>query len=894
MTMTRLLAAATVWFALGPVLAQVTPPATDVRQVHWQRSLDDALAECRATGRPLLIAVNMDGESASDRIVHEEYVDPEFVALTRHCVCLGASVFRHNARDHDDDGRRIPCPRFGGITCGEHMALEPLLYERYLSDGERVAPRHALVRADGSKAFDLSLCFDLRDIDRALAAAVPESPAGAATPTPTPAADWLTLAARRDAAGRTALEAAIASTMARPHDTATLLAALQAIEAHGDAGSLEALQLVVAGMPDPGDRALPALRAAATKVGGADAAFQLFRRLADTLGAVPGAARGTARQRSATLWTQLTYGPVPNAPDVLAFALGHLATNDWLIPTHDDEFLDAWRHHPGVDIEALLTTAAATTRAGRDLPLPNPIADEPLAAEVLERQLDDLDRADPTTRDTADWCARFAKASLDLARRRLESGGRDAQPLFEDAEMFFERALVRRADCCEWWIERARAAYFRQRFADQVAFGMRAYALAVGRDAAPLPRDSVVGLDHGLFGGTLDGRAVEALRWIGDGHARLLGAADATPLDGLVHRIDGLRALGAVVAGPFGSDKDWLTLASFCAAIGRPVLAATVAACGVDRFPTSRELRQEWNAALWRCGRIDFAPALADRVQRQHPSADAAWHAGYAHVLAAEDARRRERPQLATMLYVAAEQRFDDAVLQNPEYAASCQAMTALALLGRAMASLQDDDRTGAAELLVRAVTAQPDLAAAKDGLGCDVFDVVDRILEWRASGPSPVDPARLLGSLPQTPFYAAAVSDALLREALRADGRNPVRKERRTVDAAGNPITMPLGMPNDEGDRFLLAAIEAGRVAAAHAASRDDKLPLAQSLTIWAERGFERGHPKGVREALTEAAPLLELPPPTAAADDDALRALTARLRELLGEARPRLREGR
>ena len=53
-------------------------------------------------------------------------------------MCLGASVFRHNVRDHDDEGRRIPCPRFGCITCGEHMALEPVLFEKYLAASERI------------------------------------------------------------------------------------------------------------------------------------------------------------------------------------------------------------------------------------------------------------------------------------------------------------------------------------------------------------------------------------------------------------------------------------------------------------------------------------------------------------------------------------------------------------------------------------------------------------------------------------------------------------------------------------------------------------------------------------------------------------------------------------
>src|SRR5262245_30059657 len=105
------------WFLLGAVSAcgapASAPPAAapaprpaespadpDARQILWQRDLDQALAVARAEGRALFLAVNMDGESASDRIVVENYRDPAFVADTRPFVCLVASVFRHNPRDY--------------------------------------------------------------------------------------------------------------------------------------------------------------------------------------------------------------------------------------------------------------------------------------------------------------------------------------------------------------------------------------------------------------------------------------------------------------------------------------------------------------------------------------------------------------------------------------------------------------------------------------------------------------------------------------------------------------------------------------------------------------------------------------------------------------------------
>ena len=110
---------------VAPAAAAPTLPGS----VRWQRSLADAEHIARELSLPLLLALNMDGESASDRIWFENYRDPAFVAASHRCVCVAGSVFRHNAVDHDAQGRRIDCPRFPGITCGEHIALEPEMYE---------------------------------------------------------------------------------------------------------------------------------------------------------------------------------------------------------------------------------------------------------------------------------------------------------------------------------------------------------------------------------------------------------------------------------------------------------------------------------------------------------------------------------------------------------------------------------------------------------------------------------------------------------------------------------------------------------------------------------------------------------------------------------------------
>src|SRR5690606_31337539 len=338
---------------------------------------------------------------------------------------------------------------------------------------------------------------------------------------------------------------------------------------------------------------------------------------------------------------------------------------------------------------------------------------------------------------------------------------------------------------------------------------------------------------------------------------------------------------------------------SFAGAIGLRRVEQAIARAGAMRYPASRELRQALNAALWNCGRLDLAASVAEAIVRAHPpSAYASWFCGYAWVLVAEDARRRERPAAALAAYDAARAWFVRAGRQNADYRANCDYYAAVTQVGEAMAHLgARRDVAAATECLLRALELHADLTQFRDGLGYDLLDTIDKLTEWRGDGTSPMPPLQLLDRLdrvaPDTGYFAAAVSDSALREALRADGRNPVRVEKETVDAAGEPITMPMGLPTVEGDEWLLASIAAGRRAASRGRTAFGSL-LAQSDTVWAERMLERGRVDGVQAALAEAAALLGEVGPAADADVAALRSCAARLRERLGPPRPRLREGR
>lgn len=155
---------------LVPEQMWYAPTAEDWRKpplIRWQRTWDDALRLSQQTKKPILVCVNMDGEIASEHYAGVRYRDPEVARLFEPYVCVMASVYRHNPRDYDDQGRRIPCPRLGCVTCGEHIALEPLVYEKFL-DGKRISPRHIMVELDGSEVYDVFYTWDVKSVLQSL------------------------------------------------------------------------------------------------------------------------------------------------------------------------------------------------------------------------------------------------------------------------------------------------------------------------------------------------------------------------------------------------------------------------------------------------------------------------------------------------------------------------------------------------------------------------------------------------------------------------------------------------------------------------------------------------------------------------------------------------------
>jgi len=259
----------------GPRIAREAmwpaPTAEDWKKpccLTWQRTWEDAVKVSKETGHPILVCINMDGEIASEHYAGVRYRDPAIAALYEPYVTVIASVYRHNPRDYDDEGRRIPCPRFGGVTCGEHIEIEPTIFEKFC-DGQRVAPRHICVELDGKESYDVFYMNDTASVFDAIRDGIAKRP-------PLPPIirgdrPVLERVGSSDVRDRTAVEAAY-----RDGDASSRKALLDAALKAGGDHQLELLRLALFGLDVDQSRAA---QEALTKVASPEAT----RLVADAL-----------------------------------------------------------------------------------------------------------------------------------------------------------------------------------------------------------------------------------------------------------------------------------------------------------------------------------------------------------------------------------------------------------------------------------------------------------------------------------------------------------------------------------------------------------------------------------------------------------------------------------
>lgn len=667
--------AAPLWFSsllLAAPQEPVEPPpppppaaAANAQQIVWQRNLEDALAAQQASGLPLLIVVNQDGEAFNDRFAATVYRDPEFVALTEGYVCVVASPIQHNPADHDADGNRLDCPRFPGCTCSEHITIEPELYRRWFKE-QRVAPRHLAVAADGTVLFD-------RFLDNSMQRAIDEIRKHKGTPKAgyAPTDDLGELFRRRDAASRLRLEQRL-----RQGDAAERARVLSAA-ADATNAPLDLLRPVLrTGSPSEMVLAVEAL----ARIDGAGALSEIENVLARTDHA--------------------------QSVQLLVAALGKLGTKN--------PAAARLAQHFALDVSTPLAT-----------PWTN--AWSPPAADAEDREQIEvlLNRCDAALRERADDHAmrlQQAIGNLMLARILLRDGRRGADLWLEETANAAGKVLAGKnsegqgaddglraeaaavATIAAWLRGDGRAA---ANFAVQALGTVQSQrqpdawlARQFAETLVPLTAQLAYGIAQENPNASLRPQlerlvAAEALL---DQHG---GASEATAVAAIAcYEFAGLRLRARQRAGVL-----------------------------IQRFPGSAQAHQYWrNREFQDLGpdrlRADYARFLAGAADR----ATAAWFVGYAEVVIAEARVTAKDGAGARAAYDAAIAQFTASADGNPDYADNANHFRVLALAGRAVTKLEAGDGEGAVEDLLQAAALRPASLGDKDGLGRDPKGLMLRV----------------------------------------------------------------------------------------------------------------------------------------------------------------------
>jgi hypothetical protein len=148
--------------------------AAEEQQVDWVGDWEAAFKAAQESKRPVMVCINSkDGEQANERAATTTCRDPLFVTLSRRFVMVVVST-----RKHAPEG---PCPRFGKVTCEEHLdcwkALRAQHGESFLLPGTSdtmISPQHAWFASDGKllerKEYELARGELLKRMSRVLVA----------------------------------------------------------------------------------------------------------------------------------------------------------------------------------------------------------------------------------------------------------------------------------------------------------------------------------------------------------------------------------------------------------------------------------------------------------------------------------------------------------------------------------------------------------------------------------------------------------------------------------------------------------------------------------------------------------------------------------------------------
>jgi tetratricopeptide (TPR) repeat protein len=651
------------------------PTAEDWKKpclITWQRTWQDALAVSRETGKPILVCVNMDGEIASEHYAGKRYRDPEIAKLYEPYVCVMASVYRHNPRDFDEEGRRILCPRFGSVTCGEHIAIEPGLFKEFFDD-KRIAPRHIGVELNGEETYDVYYAFDTDSVFEAIKNGIENRDIVPKTVT---RGDRTIVerVASRDIQDRIAVELAY-----QQGDRELRRSLLEAAIEHPEADQVDLMRLAVFGF----DVELSKMARRGLAQSNSEAAFKVITEALR----VP----MEASERDALIGALARIGE--NSPQAKMHAVVHKGLASRLSV---------------IDVEAW-----AVALEGADAPAAT------MDPDVLDARIENQNEVFQSKDGTAHF--ELAEAFLTLAYEQPESEQKYARSLIRDA---YQTALeAEKLDADGWrlnaiislaamYLEKEDEAYQRARAA---VIGMPAgapewyaipaievFARARRQDIAKAVRDK---RDWTTWSEAFQGTGT----WLTDVHA----------------------AYSVLARHPLGTDDHVVAHYDFLKILGAAGQASRILDEGLKRFPDSWRLHYRLRGRILREKGVDGLEMVYEAMLREKDvPRNLEWYAGYASFITAEFYRRFGNEAKALAAYGRAITHYERAIKNNPDSRDTSDHYVALAIAGRARLAYERGDCEGALAELLACFDRKPDAAATLDGLNISPVDTARMLLQ--------------------------------------------------------------------------------------------------------------------------------------------------------------------
>ena len=622
--------------------------------IPWQRSFTDAIAVSKATGAPILVCVNMDGEIASEHFAGVRYRDPATAKLLERYVCVIASVYRHTPRDYDERGQRVPCPRFGTVTCGEHIAAEVELYDKYF-EGKRISPRHIMLDLNGAKSYDVYYSWDTQTVFTAYVKGVENYPLPQKLPH-----DGLKTedrVASRDALDRAAVERAF-----QDGGREERVAILRATMRQRGVDQNDLLRLAVFGLDVEVARVARQALAASESEGSIDVIAEALKVPMD------------AAERDALVAAAARLGEkYPRARTLAAL--------------HQGMQMQSSRIPAGAALEAgdaaAQYRASAATLSHRGEAAESRPADPAAKLEYAEALLSEARAQAPD----GQW-ALWNKALLEDARAHAEAAEKLGQKGWRldatlatvygelgESERARERA-VRAVEGGMWSTENPEVAitdFVKVRVLALFAQARQQAIRKAYQEKAPWPPE-----------------------WLADVNA----------------------AYAKLASHPLATEENLVSYYDFLSWLGGVRRAASLLEDALKRFPDSALLHDRLRGRiLWEQGPAELEAEYARRLADPNHSRNLVWYAGYASLVAAETCRRLNDPTNALAAYERGIAFYERSLAEVPEGRIDCDHFVALARAGRARVLIERGELEAATNELLAGFARRAESTGTMDGM---------------------------------------------------------------------------------------------------------------------------------------------------------------------------------